>query len=79
MAGSFSIFYINRGRFHKGLELGIFLGDSSIHLRPRPTPNFYDTKSFSNDWHCTLRRAPSLVKSTPGRGVPLRWKVITRH
>ena len=34
-------------RFNKSMELGIFHRDSSIHLRPTPTPSFYSTKSFS--------------------------------
>ena len=34
-------------QFHKGLELGVFQRDSSICLRPTPSPNFYTTKSFS--------------------------------
>ena len=45
-----------RGQFHKGLELGIFHRDSSIHLRPMPTPKFYATKKLLKIW--ALRFAP---------------------
>ena len=57
--------YLTWGWFHKGLELGIFRRDGSIHLRPQP--NFYATKSFSKVECCALRRAPNFMKSTPAR------------
>ena len=57
--------------YHKGLELGIFHRDSSIHLRLTPTPNFYATKSFSKVGRCALRRAPNFMKLTPEFKSPL--------
>ena len=46
-------------------RVGFFHRDSSFHLRPLPTPNFYATKSFSKVGHCALCRAPNFMKSTP--------------
>ena len=46
-------------------QLSIFHRDSSIHLRPTPSPNFYATKSFSKVGSYALRCAPNFMKLTP--------------
>ena len=57
---------LNRGRFHKGWEMGVLHNNSSIHLHLTPKPNLYATESFSKVGHYTLWRAPNFIKLTPG-------------
>ena len=50
------------------VESSAYFSDSSIHLRPLPTPNFYATKSFSKGGCYAISRLPNFMKSIPSVG-----------
>ena len=61
-------------RFHKSWAQGANHRDSSIHLRPLPTPNFLRIFLRRKSWAQGRRAQKQFMKSTPGRGIsPAEW------
>ena len=55
-----------RGQFHKSWVQGANHRDSSIHLRPLPTPNFLRIFLRRKSWAQGRRAQKQFMKSTPG-------------
>ena len=57
--------FISRGRFHKSWAQGANHRDSSIHLRPTPTPNFLRSFLLAQSWALRFALCAQLYEIDP--------------